>query len=294
MKQALTTPFGNTKVYSSDSPDSDKHILVVPGFSESVPHNRGLVGALSDRGFNAFTFSQPRRKGGTPVAGPIERQGEIILSVLEATIPGGDKVHGVAHSLGSAALLKAAQQAPELFASLTLMQPVGMVGEQSFPELLGRVGKKVTMNQLGALGGQDPGRPETGYKASVDEESAIHYSGRVAWAQLAGSVVIAEQPALAIEEASAVGSYDIADDLAAMKAMKAMKALKIPVNIVTAHSDEMFDTAEVDEKYAGIAKFVDSYSSVADPTARHDTFWMQPERTARIVDELLYEPIQEV
>jgi anti-sigma28 factor (negative regulator of flagellin synthesis) len=162
------------------------------------------------------------------------------------------------------------------------MQPVGMVGEQSFPELLGRVGKKVTKNQTGALRSQDPQRQsKTGYAASNDTESAIRYSARVARSQVAGSGVIARQLVLAVQEATAVGSYDIADDIARVK------GLGIPVNIVKAHSDEMFDTQKVDTGYAGIADSVESYSSVADRTARHDTFWLQPERTAAIIGQLI-------
>jgi alpha-beta hydrolase superfamily lysophospholipase len=284
MKQAIETPFGKAKVYSAETPEAREHTMVVPGYSESVSHSKKLVDALAGQGFDAFTFSQPRRKGKEPVNDPIDRQGEIVLDVLESTLPNGDKVHAVAHSLGSAAVLKVAQVAPERFASLTLVQPVGMVGEQNFPELLGRVGKKVTKNQVGALRSQDPQRqPKTGYAASADTESAVCYSARVAHSQLAGSGVLAKQPTLAVQEATAVGSYEMADDIAKVK------ELGIPVNIVKAHSDEMFDHDKMDAGYAGIAESVDSYSSVADRNARHDTFWMQPERTARIVGQLIHQ-----
>lgn len=282
MKQRTPTPYGKAKVYSAEShsPEAER-VLVVPGYSETLTHSRKLVDALAANGFDASTFSQPRRAG-KESSDPIQRQGNVVLSLVETTVPQGEKVHAVAHSLGSAAVLRAAQEAPERFASLTLMQPVGMVGEQSFPELLGRVGKKVSKNQAGALRSQDPQRqPKTGYAASADTESAIRYSTRVARSQVAGSGVLAKQPVLAIQEATAVGSYDIADDIAKVK------ELGIPVNIVKAHSDEMFDTDKVDMGYAGIADSVDSYSSVADRTARHDTFWLQPERTAAIIGQLI-------
>ena len=285
MKERTSTPYGKAKIYTaeSDQPTAGR-VLVVPGYSETTAHSKKLVDALASQGFDASTFSQPRRAGkeAHKVKDPIQRQGNIVLSLVETTVPQGEKVHAVAHSLGSAAVLRAAQEAPERFASLTLMQPVGMVGEQSFPELLGRVGKKVTKNQVGALRSQDPLRqPHTGYAASADTESAVRYSTRVARSQLAGSGVLTRQPVLAMQEATAVGSYDIADDIAKVK------ELGIPVNIVKAHSDEMFDTDKVDTGYAGIADSVDSYSSVADITARHDNFWLQPERTAAIIGQLI-------
>lgn len=282
MKKAIKTPFGKAKIYSQEVPEAREHTMVVPGYSESVTHSKKLVNALASRGFDAFTFSQPRRKGKNPVNNPIDRQGDTVLSVLESTLPSGDRVHAVAHSLGSAAVLKAAQLAPERFASLTLMQPVGMAGEQSFSELLGRVGRKLTRNQIRAMRSQNPQRkPKTGYAASVDTESAARYSSRVARSQLAGGSVLAKQPVLAIKEAKAAGSYDIVDDIAKVK------ELGIPINIVKAHSDEMFDTDKVDMGYSRVTDSVNSYSSVADRTARHDTFWLQPERTAQIVGQLI-------
>lgn len=285
MKQRTSTPYGKAKIYTaeSDQPTAE-HVLVVPGYSETIVHSKKLVDALASQGFDASTFSQPRHAGKEThkVKDPIQRQGNVVLSLLETSVPKGEKVHAVAHSLGSAAVLRAAQEAPERFASLTLMQPVGMVGEQGFPELLGRVGKKVTKNQVGALRSQDPqNQSSTGYAASADTEPAVRYSTRVARSQLAGSGVLTRQPVLAIQEATAVGSYDIADDLAKIK------ELGIPVNIVKAHSDEMFDTDKVDGGYAEIVDSVDSYSSVADRSARHDTFWLQPERTAAIIGQLI-------
>lgn len=284
-RRKTSTRYGKAKVYTAKSnlPKAER-VLVVPGYSETLAHSRKLVDALATNGYDASTFSQPRRVGkkGNKIEDPIQRQGNVVLGLVEATVPQGEKVHAVAHSLGSAAVLKAAQEAPERFASLTLMQPVGLVGEQSFPKLLGRVGKKVTMNQIGALRSQDPQRrPKTGYAASADTESAIRYSARVARSQVAGSGVLAKQPVLAVQEATAVGSYDIADDIVKVK------ELGIPVNIVKSHSDEMFDTDKVDIGYSGIADSVDSYSSVADRSARHDTFWLQPERTAAIIGQLI-------
>lgn len=284
MKRSTSTPYGKTKVYSADSEFlGAERVLVVPGYSETIAHNRKLVDALAKVGFNALTFSQPRRVGKDShrVSDPIQRQGNVVLNLVEASVPTGEKIHVVAHSLGSAAILRAAQEDPERFASITLMQPLGMVGQQSFVEMAGRVSRKVAGNQISALRRQDPNRqPKVGYAANVDDESARSYTKRVFKAQLAGSQVLTTQPTLALREAIAAGKYNITDDIARVT------ELSIPVHIVVAHGDEMFDNDKVHAGYeAGIA--ASSYSSVADRGARHDTFWMQPTRTAAIVSQLI-------
>jgi hypothetical protein len=159
------------------------------------------------------------------------------------------------------------------------MQPVGMAGEQGLPEQSQRVGKKLFKNQAGAIKGQKPG-----YHAAVDKESALHYFGRVTNAQiLAGSAILAKNLILAAKEARAAGRYQITEDIAKVS------ELGIPIHIVTAYGDEMFDQAKVDAGYEDIADFVNGYSTVAtrrDDPARHDTFWLQPKRTAQIVSQL--------
>ncbi len=258
--------------------------MVVPGYSETIAHNKKLVDALADRGFDAVTFSQPR-KTGEKINKPedaLHRLGSLVLELVDSEVLNGKNVHAVAHSMGAAAVLKAAQDDPERFKSITLVQPMGMVGEQSFPELVGRVTKKVTKNQIGALKSQDPTKQSEngGYIASIDEESAASYSSRVTKAQLIGGGVLSAQPNLALKESLAAGKYDITEDIGRVM------ALGVPVNIVKAHSDELFDTDKVDDTYeSGIE--ASSYSSVADPNARHDTAWMQPERTATIIDQLV-------
>lgn len=283
MKSTVLTTFGKTKVYSAgiSSPQAER-VLAVPGFSESISHNKGLVDALATQGFDASTFSQPRHRSKGGNSDVIQRQADLLLEVVKDTVPQGEKVHAVAHSLGSAAILRAAQQDPERFISITLMQPVGMADEQSLPEQITRAGTKVIKNQTGTFNGQDPNRqPQNGYAASVDTESAIHFSGRVSWAQLVSSGVLSRQLSLAIREAKAADEYDISDDLARVK------ELGIPVNIVTSQADEMFDPDKVNAGYEALGTMPSSYSSVADKDARHDTFWMQPERTARIVEQLI-------
>jgi pimeloyl-ACP methyl ester carboxylesterase len=346
MRSSITTRHGLVGVHQvlSPSPDAEP-VLVVPGFLEGPAHNEGLLHALAsldNNGFNATTFDQPRRHiaDGTPLSsGPIRRQGEIVLAVINAMNPDDEAnteggVHVVAHSLGAAAVLSAAQEAPEnSIKSIILMQPVGMAGEQSFFELAWRSTKKVVNNQLSALRSQDPNRmakkhyeesaaqylarvakermakrtgvpqgqnltkpAETHYAAIVDTESATHFSYRTAKAHLAAFMVGMTNLHLVLKEALAAGKYDLASEV------EKVTAMGIPVHVVTARSDEMFDYEEAHDRYkAKVAETIHgktaddeakvaetSYSSVAHPEARHDNLWQQPKRAAVIVEQILH------
>jgi len=287
MIQRIPTPFGKTRAYSENASPADSYaerVVVVPGYSEGITHNKSLVRALAQKGFNAITFGQPRRadKNIERVRDPIERQGDVLLSLIEATVTDGEKVHVVAHSLGSAAILRAAQTAPEHFSSITLMQPLGMGGQQTLTEMASHVNRKTLRNHRLALRAQVPStETPQGYAARPDKESALKHFVRVAKAQVAGGNVLLTQPVLAVKEALASGKYEIADDIAAVT------ELGIPVNIVVAHSDEMFDADLVAKGYEKSIHTASSFSSVADPEAGHDTAWMQPERTAQIVESLI-------
>lgn len=283
MKSSIRNQFGKTKIQEVKTRGHKEKIVVVPGFSEGVTHTKKLLGHLAAKGFDAISFSQPRKRGDKRLD-PIERQTRVLLDVLDKKMTDGERVHGVAHSLGSAALLRAAQEQPDKFQSITIFEPAGAVGRQSVPELLKRVGKKVVKNQVGAAAGQNPANftRDGHYTASADTESRVRFSTRVNSAQLAGAGTLGKNPALAVREAVAAGNYDMTNDV------RKVAELGIPIHIVKAESDEMFDTDKVDDRLETLLEHGASISSVADPTARHDTSWMQPERTARIIDQTLH------
>lgn len=237
---------------------------------------------MAREGFEAFTFSQPRKPGEGWPEDPIGRQADLVVRVVKAVAPEAATVHAVAHSLGAAAVLRAAPQVPEQFASVVLMQPIGLSGGQRFREQAARVGRKAAKNQLRALRRQDPERPPRhGYAAAVDTESALGFFTRVARAQLAGFGVLLRHVRLALREASAAGAYELAEDA------RKVRELGIPVHVVKAQGDELFDTDRVDAGYERVVDAVTSYSCVADPEARHDACWLQPARSAQIVRQLV-------
>lgn len=286
MKEKIQTSYGKANFYRNEAANAQERIMLIPGYSEGVVHNRKLVDALANEGYDAFAYSQPSGFGSED---PLERRSHVAYDVLETAVPEGEKIHLVAHSLGAADALRLAIEAPERVASITLMQPAGMVGEQSFLELSKRVMlKKVPRNQIRAAKGQGlDTQPKNGSAALVDKESRIKYSLRVGQAQAAGSNALTQNPALALEEANAAGGYDI------QEVIQELSSLGIPVNIVKSHSDELFDTDKVDQAYETISEAVSSYSSVWDYDAGHDTSWMQPERTAKIVDALVNQALQQ-
>lgn len=284
MRSRLPTPFGVARIRTAGSGNGDA-VLVVPGYSESVAHCGSLVDALAREGFEAHTFTQPRKPGTGWRRDPLGRQADVVLRVVEAIAGEGESVHVVAHSLGAAAVLRAAPRAPHRFAGVVLMQPIGLSGAQRLPEQAARVARKAARNQLGALRRQAPARPPRhGYAAAADTESALRFSARVTRAHLVGFGVLARQVALALREADAAGQYDLAEDAAAVA------ELGVPIHVVKSQGDELFDAAEVDVGLRRVRDVVSSWSSVADPTARHDACWLQPTRSARIVGQLLRAP----
>ena len=262
----LKTSYGITDIYSQKPSNATERALVLPGFGESTYHVKPVVDALAVNGYESLTFSPPRRdvKQTGKHIDPILRQGKIILEVLKATVSSGEKVHAVAHSLGAAAVLKAAQLQPEYFASLILMQPAGIVTEhQSVYELARRATKKLSTNQ------------------EVAKLSNDNSSGRVARTRLASGAVIAKQPLLAWREAAAAGDYDITGDL------QRVADLGIPIHLVASKGDEMFDHVKVERNRSTVEGLVQTYTLLDEATANHDTFWIHPQNTAAIVQNLI-------
>lgn len=266
----VRTTYGIANIYLRSSPRAIGRVLVMPGFGESIYHVKPVVDALANEGYEALTFSPPRRdvKRAGKRIDPMVRQAEIVLEILEAmALPAtlaGKKVHAVAHSLGAGAALKVAQLQPEYFASLVLMQPVGLLSEnQSVYELAKRATKKIASNQKVA-------------RLSDNDSTA-----RVAKTRFVSWAVIARQPLLALREAAAAGNYSMAEDA------QKVADLGIPTHVVAAKGDEMFDHAKVERSRSTIEGIVQSYALLDGPTANHDTFWIHPQNTAAIVARLI-------
>lgn len=253
--------------------------MVVPGFSGSLTHNRDLVDALASRGYDTFTFSQPRR-GTKSKQSILDRKKDTILTILETMFNDDEKIYGVAHSFGSAALLKAARDTPNQFIELILMQPPGVVGRQDFPELVQRVGEKMIKNNAKTIHKRHLskliGNPPTSVHAPLPATTR-----KMIYAQLSSAYTIIKNPRLALSEALAAIRYDIADDAAKTEGSG------VQVHIIKAPNDELFSIEEDGLDHQKVMNSSGAFISIADRHAPHDTFWMHPKRTADIIDALI-------
>jgi pimeloyl-ACP methyl ester carboxylesterase len=289
MRHHLETPFGTTTLYSEASSRSEAvgGVVVFPGYSETITHHKPLVHALAQEGFDATTPSQPRRMRRRLVANAIVRQGEIACHILNSIASKERKINVVAHSLGAAAALYATNHLPGHVKSLVLMGPLGFDFEKDFWDSADRAGKMAIANQFEAVKGQKPWTPEDTqpYHARIDRESALHFDARVTKAQFAAAALLGRRLPLALREARDAGKYGpshVYDDLGAVQ------NANIPVHLVVSANDKMIEADAVDNNYKTM--FYDritSYSSVGSPNASHDTAWLQPKRSARIIKQLI-------
>ena len=259
MKQIVNTPYGRATIYRQGSGEK---VLIVPGFSESIAHNKELVDRLARKGYDAFTFSQPRRDANT---NPLNRQRDIILSVLDSAMPHSQQVDAVAHSFGAATLLSAAQANPKRFKSLLLMQPSGVGNRQSFFRLVWHIGVKSTKNHTDAIKRRTAKDP---YSITLRQ---------VASAFATSMGIIGQNPLLAFRETKVAIQHVIFDDILAIQ------ELGIPVHSIMAYSDELF-TIKIYLDSSQITELAGSYNNLFDKQARHDTFWIHPEQTTQLID----------
>lgn len=272
----------NVAIHSGHPANSPRgYVVVVPGYSETITHNKALVGALATEGFETVSFTQPYPTKSQP--SPVESRIDAVRRVIEATVPAGEKIYALAHSLGALPILALAKEHPEQFARIVLMQPAGFVDSQGLAKLSTKTTRKIVRNQSRALNGQTLRQPSDRYVGLADQEGRVEFFSRTLRAQLAAGGVLARRPKLALREAHLADRYDVDRDIAEVMAGG------VPVDIVLAHGDELFDSSEAYERYPKIAHHIGALSVVADSEAGHDTTWLQPRRTATLFRQIVEE-----
>jgi pimeloyl-ACP methyl ester carboxylesterase len=261
--------YGRFTTYKKVPDYPASHIFVIPGFAENLLQTKPIVDALAAKNFAAYTYSQPRldSKNDGVLDHPLERQGKVALMALSELLPGLTKVAAVAHSLGTAGILKAAQSCPERFDSLILMQPVGLAGIQTFKDLF-KKGLRKNRNDHRLVGGMP-----------LNSERRF-----VAKAQIASMGLIVRQPLLALREAQAIGIYNIAEDI------KKVVARGIPVHLVVSKHDEYFEYTEVHDQLRTLDGIVTSITILDEPHHGHSISWLDPELTSELTVTLLARP----
>jgi alpha-beta hydrolase superfamily lysophospholipase len=275
------TGYGRARIYSVESGvEHAPKVMVIPGFAGTVLPMKPVVDALARRGMDAMTFSQPRHagKGAGRSLDPIARQGVIVQQVAESHYP-DEKIDAVAHSMGAGAVLKAARSDPERFRSIAVFQPLGLLGDQTIREFLGLSRTKQARGWRQARQGQTADMTDIDgeYFGRADTETARHFTRRYLLSRVANQLLIAKQLPVAYREAAAAGLYTLGEDAAAVIGQG------IPVTAFLAYSDEYFDYDRSDARGdVGVR-----VATIYDRQAGHDTFWMQPERTAMIAGQLI-------
>jgi alpha-beta hydrolase superfamily lysophospholipase len=288
MKTQLKTPFGKANFYSveASSDSSLGRILVVPGFSETITQSSRLVDSFAKQGFDATTFSQPRRRGNKAnrKSTAIDRQAALVAGFVDQMTSGVEnkKINLVAHSLGAAAVLRAAQLSPDKIESITLLEPVGMTEPQGLGKIMKKAGKKNLRNQKNA----------ESIAVSIPGETKGSIKKLLTKSQIGATALVARNFRLATRESIEAAKYSINADA------EAVTALGIPVHVIRAQSDELFPQEQADATYGldghmtdGQTVAVDglfsSYSVMSDPEAGHDTSWLRPEATAIAASNVL-------
>jgi pimeloyl-ACP methyl ester carboxylesterase len=288
MQARQKSTFGKANLYSAQTTSGSSlgEILVVPGFSETITQNSRLVDSLAKQGFDATTFSQPRRRGNKAnrKSRAIDRQAALVSGFVDQMALGVEnkKINLVAHSLGAAAVLRAAQLNPDKIGSITLLEPVGMTEPQGLGKIMKKSSKKNLRNQKNA---------ET-IAASMPGETRGSIKKLLTKSQIGATALMARNFRLATRESMEAAKYSINADA------EAVTALGIPIHVIRAQSDELFPQEQADATYGldghmadgqtvAIDGLFSSYSVMSDPEAGHDTSWLRPEATAIAVSNVL-------
>lgn len=243
-------------MHTETDPANALPVLVIPGFGEGNRHVEPIAAALCNRGYDSRIVLH---EDDVPVQDPVDARAVYILQYLREQ-PAG-QFHVVAHSLGAAAVLRAASSEPERFASLTLMQVPGLSRPQPAYRLVAHAFTKMRHNQ----------------QAARNQGSEAVLS--VARATVAGVLLTAGRLTHALRDIAAASQYDATDDL------QSAARHRIPIHIVTSLHDELFPALEVVEAHPRVAPFITSHTVLTGDAANHDTFWLHPEHTAKLADE---------
>lgn len=254
-----------------EHPKSEVPTVWANAFGTNVETYRPLLEALAERGRDVIAFTHPR-EGVTPARHkemlpgserenalpPTEmRRALDLLEVINAKkVP---KVDIVGNSLGSATAVITALGAPERVRSIVLLDPIGLVGKHSVPELIARYGRE----QLG-----------TSSRALVERGDALkNYTRYIA----EGFREAFRNPGLTIEEIKDTPETDLTPML------KELHDQGIKISIIHTTDDEMFPMEKMQQMVK--AKDIDGFVSARGQ--HEEAIIFQPERFMAATDELL-------
>lgn len=273
----VTTSFGQSAIYRQNG--GGERVWIIPGYAETLNHSAAVIDWLGLYGFDALTFTQPRHQGAKAYRTPIERQGEVVAEIVESYSPKANRQHALAHSMGGAAVVKAALADPELFDTLILTQTLGLTSPQTLRELGIRGLKKAPQSRK--TGTKIHEARNDYYAASLFTETPGQTARRTISAQMAGAVLSLRNPSLALREALAARQHNIVPDIQQLVASRP----ELSVHVLLAHGDELLPDKTASQQVRELLGFA-AVHYLAMPQAGHDASWTQPRLTAEFVDSL--------
>lgn len=141
-------------------PKSVIPVLIAPGWGETPKVLEDVIEEVVKADRRAIALKYVGAKGSrfekTPLAVEIA-EAEALLEFLDNK--GVDKIDSIAHSSGAISIAIAASINPEKFRNIIFVDPAGMIGNDTFPRLLGRFSKKVIHDTYQALKNQNKRKP---------------------------------------------------------------------------------------------------------------------------------------
>jgi pimeloyl-ACP methyl ester carboxylesterase len=262
----------NTITIEETAPHPDKQIegavpiIIAPGFAEGLKTLRENIIDLGGRGRNTITYDAPqgidtKATTLTNINTDDFRQYEIgkaaaLLKVLEHKHL--ERVDAVGHSEGCIYLVLAAMEKPECFRSLILVNPGGMVGEDSFLSLIKRAYTHMRLEHDAKI--KDPAI-----------HSAVTHAKKERLGNLFQNIVHGAQ------SPRAIACTHIEELLATLKHEKG-------INIIIVHSvdDVVFPMDRVQKMSK--AHFLDGFYAVR---GGHNDFFLKPEDHGLVINEAL-------
>ncbi len=238
-------------------------VIIVPGWTESPELFEGVTRKLEEKGRSISVFEFDKIAHETDQQLESELKSASILqreaaALVRLVAQSGVPMDIVAHSKGAIVAALAASQRPELFHSLILVNPAGMVENDSLIKLVGRFARKSQDLLNKVFTGSLPRQRITGFYMGAAEQ-------------------IRQNPGTIVKEALEIPYTNI------VHLLRFVRSSGVKVGVVHSVDDHGFPMKMVQQ--GGItSKDVDGFMSA---NGVHDSVWLQTEEYNVTIEEFL-------
>lgn len=238
---------------------TDIPVVIASGWSEASAVFKLSQSVLAKKGRRSFAFDHPRWGGRVEPNPDYDiaelRKATALLDIIAQS--GSKKADVIAHSEGAIYTVIAASMHPESIRNIVLVAPGGMIGQDTFPELISRFFKKVVRGL--AQGVAERRTTDTVKKAHI---GSVKY--------------IARNPVRAVNEAVAISRSDISGML------ENLHSRGIGIVIIHHTDDEAFPIERIQQ----VAK-TGQFDGILAVTGLHDDIYIHPENYTAAAEEML-------